>query len=505
MSWMFVIEDNQAVFAQIREAIEQIDPKIALIQFANKDQFLDWMTNLSDQKPVSPAIPSGNFLGIVTAVESWKFRDLKLIGKFKALFVQKKLAATEDELCVVFTGYAAEAAHKKRYEERSINNFIFKPVDKIVLKQMLGIALCGRQQIGNYYVHNYKTDVKIEMLKEIRLTELTELGFQTVSDQSIDPGKIAKYYAGFLATQQHRSALAQVLRVNPIPAEKKFRVDLRFFALDQQQSFNLQKLVQKERTTRPLEHHANKHEYEFIFLPHPKNGLALEVSPSIERFFDHTITGLTDISKLAHELHPPDEKIREAKALFKRRFLFIDAQWVAGNEVVELQGLVNACESKNLSIMLLSPRIFPEKLEFELSTVCEDVFYAPFNRSYIIKGLKQRWPDMRVKEEIYESQRTVEETMHVSNPVRMVELSEAGLAIEYYRDISVGSFREFVFWMPNEAVVPTLTAQCNFTEQVQGKKSYRCHFVFFGLNDEELKFIRLWMLHNYVEKKQKDA
>jgi hypothetical protein len=276
---------------------------------------------------------------------------------------------------------------------------------------------------------------------------------------------------------------------------------LRFFALDQQQSFNLQKLVQKEKTTRPLENRPNQGEYEFIFLPHPKNSLALEVRPAVERFFDHTFTGLVDIAQLAHELHPTDEKIRAAKGVFKRRFLFVDAQWIAGNEVAEIQGFLKSSAHPNLSILLLSPRIFPEAMEFELSAICEDVYYAPFNRSYIIKGLKQRWPDLRVKEELYESHRAVEQTIHVSNPVRMGALSEAGLTIEYYREIPVGSFREFVFWMPNEAVVPTHTAQCNFTEPVQGAKAYRCHFVFFGISDEELKFIRLWMLHNYIEAK----
>jgi hypothetical protein len=165
MSWLFVIEDNATFFAQIREAIEQIDPRIALIQFQNKDQFLEWMTALSEHKPLSPAIPSGKFLGLVTAVETWKFRDLQLIGKFKALFVQKKLAATEEELFVVFTAYAEEISHKHRYENRNVNNVIHKPFDKVVLKQMLDIALGGRQAIKNFHVHNYKTDAKVEMLK----------------------------------------------------------------------------------------------------------------------------------------------------------------------------------------------------------------------------------------------------------------------------------------------------------------------------------------------------
>ncbi|MES2854950.1 MAG: hypothetical protein V4692_03750, partial [Bdellovibrionota bacterium] len=476
MSWIIVIEENPGVLIEVKEALTQIDPKIEVVNFDNSSGFLDWMVKLQDHDPeIAPPLPKDKFLGIVTSIESWKFKDVKLIGKFKALFVQKGLAPTEEELCVVFTGYETPSFQKKRFEYRSVNNFIFKPFDKVVLKQMLEIALNGRQKIKNHYTHVLKSDAHIEMLKEIRLTGLNELGFQTTSDQPIETGKTAKYYAGFLETGQHRSALAQVLSFEHPEGKAQAEVRLRFFALDQQQSFNVQKLAQRDKTTRPLAGTPAAPEiYEFIFVQHESSALCQDLQPSVERFFDHPVTSLTSLIELDHAL-----KAASTNAA-KKRFVFVDIAHFNGDVSGGLDTLIASDADKKLAFFVLSPRILSEQIEMELTSKCEDIFYAPFNRSYIVKGLKQRWPDLNNKEEIYESFQETEQLIHVSNRVKLVEVSEAGLILEYHREVSIGGFREFVLWMPNETQVPTLLAQCNFTQRSEDGKSFHCHFIFFG-------------------------
>ena len=499
MGWIFVIESDSTFFDQIEEAVDQIEPKVSIVRFQDREGFLDWMSGLQiDPSKLLPAIPQGQFMGLITAVDSWKFRDVKLIGKFKALFIQKGLATNEDELGVVFTGYESEVLNKKRFESRSVNNFIYKPFDGVVLKQMIEIAFTGRHAIKKYFVHNQKIDAKIEMLKEVTASAMTEMGFRTVSDQDIAPGKISKYYAQFLETHQHRSALAQVLKVASRPGEATglFNIDLRFFALDQQQSFNLQKMVREKSESHPLlDANVGHQHFEFIFVDDGKSRLGQELLPTAERFFDHPIRTVQGLEHLARELQNSQGQ----------RFVFLERSLVYGNEVAEIQGILNYVKSERISIFLLSPTILKESLELDLSTLCEDIYYAPFNKSYLMKGLKQRWPAMRTKEKLVEASRTYDQIIHVSNPTKMVQVSEAGVVIEYYRDLDLGSFREFVFWMPNEASVPTLVAQCNFCAPVEGKKTFLCHFIFFGLHDVELKFIRLWMLHHYIESKQEPS
>jgi hypothetical protein len=492
MGWILVIEENLGFYSEIDEALTQIDPKLTTIRFANSSEFLQWMEKLQNHDPeISPVVPGDKFLGLVTGIESWKFKDVRLIGKFKALFVQKKLAEKEDDLFVVFTGYETPNFHKKRFEYKSVNNFIFKPFDKVLLKQLLDIAINGRQPIKTHYTHPYKSDAKIEMLKEIQLRQVGELSMKTISEQKIEPGTIAKYYADFFETQQHRSALAQVVKVEP--RDQLFDVTLRFFALDQAQSFKIQKLAQEHKKTRTLEG-TKGGAYEFVFVKHESSALADEIQPSFERFYDHPATGVATLADLEKEL--------PAKAA-KRVFVFIDHAHIAGNEVGELAALHKL--HPKLSLFVLSPRIFSEQLETEMSAHCEDIFYAPFNRSYLVKGLKIRYPDLSNKEDLFESVHDVEQTIHVSNPVQLVQVSEAGLIMNYRRELPVGSFREFVFWMPHEIGVPTLLAQCNFCEKAEDGKSFNCHFIFFGLHEHDLKFMRRWMLLQYVGEKQKGA
>lgn len=502
MSWILLLEENPESVAQIKDVLQQIDPKISIVHFRKSKNFLDWMAVANDSPTVAdPPLPKDRFLGLITAIELWNFRDIQLIGKFKALFVQRGWAQREEDICVVFTGYESETDVRRRYEHRAVNNLIFKPFDKLLLRQMLEIAFTGRQKVKKYHVHNLKTEAKIEMLKEIRISGLTEIGFQTVSDQKIETGKTAKYYADFLVTDQHRSALAQAIHSDPIPDSAMSRVSLRFFALDQQQSFSLQRQIQQHKQTRALPGKSGPRErYEFIFLRDESGGLCEEIEPSIERFFDHHIRVANDIVELEAAL-----KDSAAEKHVQKRFLFVDSARVRGNERSDLEGLMMANESLGLSIFLLSKRVFAEPLELALSAIIDDIFYAPFNRSYVIKTLKQRFPDLRTKEDLFESYRETDQVIHVSNPVKLVEVSEAGLVIEYYRELPVGSFREFVFWMPNEVDVPVLLAQCNFTERSQGGGGYRCHFIFFGMHDAQLKHLRLWMRHNYVEAKQKSG
>lgn len=500
MGWVLVIEENQAIFDEIKDALAQIDSKAELVRFHDSWAFLDWMQKLQDQEPeLDPPRPADPFLGIVTSTETWRFKDVKLIGKFKALFVQKGFAKSEDDIFVLFTAYESPNFQKKRFEYRSVNNIIFKPFDKLVLLQVLDVAMKGRTALKNRFAHTAKSNAEIEMLKEVKMTAIGELGFRTESHQVLQPGVIAKYYADFLETRQHRSALAQVIAFEK-PPEKEFgAAELRFFALDQSQSFNIQRMAQKEGHQVLLDPAGeNRDAFEFLFVKTKNDSLCVEIQPSVERFFDHDVNAFASLEEVSHFL-------AAAPADSRRRFVFIDHALIAGNEVQEIDVLLGSHAGKNLSLCLLCSRILPETLELELSSRCEDVYYAPFNRSYIVKSLKLKWPELKNKEDLFKWRKDCEQTIHVSNPVKLVEISEAGLVMGYHREIRLGSFREFHLLLPNENEIVPLMAQCNFTAPSTDKKIFHCHFVFFGLRDHELKFVRRWELTQYVGEKQKSG
>lgn len=492
-----MIEEDPTAQNEIAEALAKVDPKAQVISFTKSQDFLAWMLKIQAHEPdVQPPVPQDRFLGLITSITSWRFRDLRLIGKFKALFVQRGFAKTEAELFVIFTSYESPNFRIKRYEYRSVNNVVFKPFDKVVLEQVLQIAFEGAKPLKSKVTHTQKSDAEIEMLKEIRLTAIGELGFRTVANQQIEVGSIAKYYADFLATPHHRSALAQTVTCTPTSDKSLWNIELRFYALDQIQTFNIQNLARKGNGRRTLPGPGSG-SFEFVFVEFHGSSNVQDVRPTLERFYDHkmtTVPSLTDLDRHMESAHHA-----------ANCFLFIDHSHLAGNELQEIERLRTTWKDRGLSIFVLSSKFFDERFELELSSHCEDIYYAPFNRSYIAKGLKLKWPELHNREELYETFHVEDQLLHVSNPVQLIEVSEAGLVIDYHREIHLGSFREFHFTMPNELEVPPLVAQCIFTRPVAEKKErFECHFAFFGIRDHELKFIRRWMLNRYVGEKSKE-
>ena len=46
MGWVLVIEENQGVFEEIKDAIAQFDSKASFVHFPDSHSFLDWMDKL---------------------------------------------------------------------------------------------------------------------------------------------------------------------------------------------------------------------------------------------------------------------------------------------------------------------------------------------------------------------------------------------------------------------------------------------------------------------------
>jgi hypothetical protein len=140
----------------------------------------------------------------------------------------------------------------------------------------------------------------------------------------------------------------------------------------------------------------------------------------------------------------------------------------------------------------------------QYASIVTDFFYKPIDRTYFIYKLYTFFPELKSpKEPITIQTNKNEETLFTANPVQIAEISEAGLMMQYYRTISVGSFRDFVLWQPYEVGAPRLVATCNYCEEAQQEGVYNVHFVFFGMTDYFLKTIRIWIRDTYIQGKER--
>lgn len=155
---------------------------------------------------------------------------------------------------------------------------------------------------------------------------------------------------------------------------------------------------------------------------------------------------------------------------------------------------------KRVEFFLLAPKMKDDSHVRKLGQVFTDCFHAPMDRSHFAKKMFLYLQNLRPTEAMEIKQFGKAETIEVGNPIKVTEISESGLVMEYYRPIRIGAYRRFVLWFPVELGIPTILGACNFSEK-KGEGAIHNHFVFFGIRDQMLKHIRMWIRENYILQK----
>lgn len=160
--------------------------------------------------------------------------------------------------------------------------------------------------------------------------------------------------------------------------------------------------------------------------------------------------------------------------------------------------------SNELRSMILSAAVHTDAEEISFAEIFDDLHYIPVERVYLLQKMLLLNNNLQILDDPIE---TIEiphnEIIKSARPAEIEELSEAGLVMKYEREMSLGSFREFVLWQPYEVGAPEITATCNFTEPGSSADEWKLHFVFFAMKDILLKAIRNWIRENYILSKDK--
>ena len=224
MKFVFVLEDDPRFKTDIWEAIQAIDPQIQVRYFDKLSLFFDWLKDLNVNGPL--AIGRGGvkypedkgsvgneehqLAAVISKVEFLGARQLPLLKKTRDLFVAKRVCTLEDPTAFVLTTFMAENLDIRALENRLLNNVILKPFDRLILIQHLTFAIDGRHPASKYTIANQKTSTLIEMLKQIDMKAIGEIGFVSKSDVKIEAGTgISKYYSDFFKGELKNSVHAR--------------------------------------------------------------------------------------------------------------------------------------------------------------------------------------------------------------------------------------------------------------------------------------------------------
>jgi hypothetical protein len=186
--------------------------------------------------------------------------------------------------------------------------------------------------------------------------------------------------------------------------------------------------------------------------------------------------------------------------------LVISSEFVKEEKIPFWVELIKNAKTKQLHVrvIVLFEKAPDEKMVRLLDWV-EDLFDDSNELPYIERKLRWHYfgePKEKMPMPFLSASK---EMIQAANPVEIAEISEAGIVINYSRSISLGAFRKFVFPDNESNSILEFSTSCNyFSDHPTEKEQFQNHFVFFGITDVYLKKIRLWILENYVQNKQKE-
>lgn len=652
MRFVYVLEDDPKFQKEIVDAIQGIDPLIQVRLFKELKPFASWIKYMMTTGPASISkggeVPSWitaepvneaeahQLVAVISKIEFLGSRQIPLMKKTRELFISRQICTKEDPTAFVLTTFEDPEFKIKDLEDRILNNIIFKPFDKLILSQHLTFAIDGRHPPSKYTIANQKMSALVEMLKEVKMLALSEVGFITISNRPLDKGKVSKYYGTPFITERQKSLMASTVHCQLVEGKTdEYISTFLFFGANPAQVSNIRKNIRTHKATyehdwstllsdttrlnRDLgiilidEDHATCDELaetikrnfdkvqfaqyqnftDFIMELDPKladktegqPAKALPTGATTEFLFDQAGIKLEEVTTTAKDpvivfgkriadllahgntwsiaigeqmaawkewIQSPkdfviavqidknifyvkptsmnrDELTKKIKVTFeelsvadktayvlahskipqKTDLIFISHRFLQptdGEKWLKINDLLkqrSGDQNFNSQIVLLASKDYVDSELIQLSQIVTDIFYKPIDRSYILRKMHIWFPELKViKDDLNIVTLPHDEGIFTASPVQISEISEAGLVMQYYRSISLGSFRDFVLWQPYEAGAPRVIATCNYFEETAQKGIFSNHFVFYGMTDLFLKSIRIWIRDNYINQKE---
>lgn len=529
MKFIYVLEDDERIQKDLFETLKNIDSGLSIRFFLNLAEFHEWLKTSLTEGPKSLAGGGHRFAADtspeVTPADNHELRlviakneflgvqNMGLIKRAREFFLRKKMCSEQEPTALVITAFDSPDFDISLAEERIINNVIFKPFDKLILRQHLEFALSGHHPVSSSAVASMQINSTIEMLKEVELHNISEIGFATINNHEIRSGALTKYYSESFTTDSKRSLLAYCHSCKEI-SPKEFLCEFLFFGADNQQLSQIRKniLTDKTHTLSTLKNSDTAKKRILILdedLP-----LAIEMKTFLtERFVNTEVYAYSNFGQLLADLSNKDTPNRqELPATLDMIFVnyadFEIEKQKKWDQVV--QYLKDRCKIYELEFkeapdlyMISRKRLIIDEVK-ALSSWVKEIFFTPLDKTYIFKKLLKTNPALANKTEATVATHKDNSALKVANPVEITQISEAGLILKYYREMSIGAFREFVLWRPEELETPEIIGTVNYTEKDKaGGQHFLNHFVFFGMKDYYLKHIRLWLREAYIKAKEK--
>ncbi|MBX9768667.1 MAG: hypothetical protein K2X47_15440, partial [Bdellovibrionales bacterium] len=222
MKVALLIEQDLIIQAQLKAALAEVDPQIEALFFDGLRPLIEWMKGQlgigSDPaNPQSQKTPGDRIALVVGRTELFGRFPVRLIKKAKEFLKRKGFIDEGAVLEFILTVNPSPKFRIERHRDATIFNLIMIPVDPLMLRQTLTMALQSDKAPAPGVVFRQKIKGPIEILKDVFIEAIGDAGFVTRSERAIEPGVIAKYYLTLLDGQIPNFIHARCFETRPHP------------------------------------------------------------------------------------------------------------------------------------------------------------------------------------------------------------------------------------------------------------------------------------------------
>lgn len=529
MKFIYILEDDERTQKDLFDTIKSIDPKLCIRFFPNLGQFHDWL-KLAQQEGPQSLVSGGQahkddtaeaitpdstheLRMVIAKNELLGIKNMGLIKRAREFFLRKKICSEQAPTALILTAFDGSDFDAKNLEFRFVSNVIFKPFDKLILKQHLENALSGHNLVKSDTISAIKINSTIEMLKEIQIQSISEVGFSALNSKAIEIGTLSKYYGDIFKSEDKKSVYAYCQSCKEI-SPNEFQCEFHFFGADNNQISQIRRHILQNKSQKSIDLKNSHGMTTHILILDKNEQISQEIKSLLNDKFSNVETYL--YSQNAQLLSDLADKESTHRQTLPRQFdlVFANYDFLEAEKKEHWEQLCKQFSDRAtkgglsqpspLDLYLISRTRIPVDTMRELTTWVKEVFYTHLDKTYVYKRMISQQPKLANRQTATISHLEEQAVLKAANPVDITEISEGGLVIKYHREMDLGEFREFILWRPDELENPEILGKVNFIEKDKKEKdTFWVHFVFFGMKDFYLKHIRLWLRGAYIKGKEK--
>ena len=383
---------------------------------------------------------------------------------------------------IVITAFDDPLKPFKKTELWPIENIIYKPFDLPILQEHLRFAAVHGIKLSPLAVHSSKENFKIEKLRRYTFLALSDFGFKIKADIHFEIGQAYKFYHFIFQDGKKMSLWVKPInKTNDVYdfifcyPSKNVAASLRKKSTEMQNrlkninfsGYEKNKFLKKIKIGLQLDNQENTDTLKNFFKTKYPDAEIVEIktdikNPSQENFLNLIISEIKYETKYLHDHFGPDAiYFRVTNDTFKNRD---EAELALASESVRLQ--------------------------------------KPIDRYYLSQMLSCYFPALNDTDpNVSKWFSAIDEALY-SQMIVAKEFSEAAFVYDRETILAHSGYQEFFLPHEDENELKLLKAKIQYSdEKAQSNKMFAHQVVFYGIRDNLLKKIRMWMLQNYIDKK----